>query len=141
MIPFSEISAQALDPRRKDLPTLQNSRDDCPKNIVARETTDTLIAVVFSTGCIIGVEAIEVAPRDLEMKTESKLARQKKAALEVAEIMYASLQQFSAEEQERRINEIHKVAAKAGVKPSRKPSTRSATRANPRRSRPASTTR
>jgi hypothetical protein len=47
------------------------------------------------------------------MKAQSKLARQKKAAMEVAEIMYASLQQFSAEEQERRISTIHKVAARA----------------------------
>src|SRR5580704_4536152 len=106
-----------------------------------RETTTTLIGVVFSTGCIIGVCVIDAAPTDLKMKAQSKLARQKKAAREVAEIMYASLQQFSAEEQERRISEIHKVAAKAEVKPSRKPSKRSATRANPRRSRPASTTR
>ena len=55
------------------------------------------------------------------MKTESKLARQKKAARKVAEIMYASLQQFSEEERERRIKEIHKIAVKAGSKPSRNP--------------------
>jgi hypothetical protein len=95
------------------LPTPQNSRDDCPKNIVALETTDTLIGVVFSAGCTIVVDTIEAASRDLKMKAQSKLARQKKAAREVAEIMYASLQQFSAEEQARRINEIHKVATKA----------------------------
>jgi hypothetical protein len=75
------------------------------------------------------------------MRAESKRARQKKAARKVAEIMYASLQQFSEEEQERRIKEIHKIAVKAGVKPSRKPSKRSATRENPRISRPAATTR
>ena len=51
------------------------------------------------------------------MKTESKLTRQKKAAKEVAEILYASLQQFSREEQERRMKDIHKIAMKAGSKP------------------------
>ncbi len=75
------------------------------------------------------------------MPVATKLARQKKAARKVAEIMFASLQQFSAEEQERRIKEIHKIAAKAGVKPNRKPSKRSSTRGNPRVSRPASTVR
>jgi hypothetical protein len=44
------------------------------------------------------------------MKSESKLARQKKAARRVAEIMHASLQQFSEEEQEKRIKEIHKIS-------------------------------
>jgi len=75
------------------------------------------------------------------MKAESKLARQKKAARRVAEIMYASLQQFSEEEQERRIKAIHRIAIKAGAKSSRKPSKRSSTRANPRVSRPAATVR
>lgn len=75
------------------------------------------------------------------MKTESKLARQKKAAREVAEILYASLQQFSLAEQERRMKEIHKIALKAGSKPNRKPSKRSSTRANPRVSRPAARVR
>jgi hypothetical protein len=65
-----------------------------------------------------------------QMKAESKLARQKKAARKVAEIMYASLQQFSQEEQEKRIKEIHKIAMKTGAKPSRKPSKRSSTREN-----------
>jgi hypothetical protein len=51
------------------------------------------------------------------MKTESKLAREKKAARKIAEIMYASLQQFSEEEQERRIKEIHKIAIKIDSKP------------------------
>ena len=74
-----------------------------------------------------------------EMKTESKLSRQKKAAKEIAEIMYASLQQFSKEEQERRLKEIHKIAVKS--KPSRKPSKRSSTRGNSRVSRPASAAR
>jgi hypothetical protein len=46
------------------------------------------------------------------MRAESKLTRQKKAARNVAEIMCASLQQFSEEEQERRIKEIHKIAAR-----------------------------
>ena len=75
------------------------------------------------------------------MPAETKLARQKKAARKVAEIMYASLQQFSEEEQERRIKEIHKIALKADSKPSRKPSKRSSTRGNPRVSRPAATAR
>ncbi len=75
------------------------------------------------------------------VKTESKLARQKKAAKEVAEILYASLQQFSKEEQERRMKEIHKIAMKAGSKPNRKPSKRSSTRANSRVSRRASRVR
>jgi len=51
------------------------------------------------------------------VKLESKPARQKKAAKEVAKILYASLQQFSAEEQERRMKEIHKIAMKAESKP------------------------
>lgn len=75
------------------------------------------------------------------MKAESKLARQKKAARKVAEIMYASLQQFSEEEQERRIKEIHKIAVKIDSKPSRKLSKRSSTRRNPPVSRPAATVR
>jgi hypothetical protein len=49
------------------------------------------------------------------MKTISKLARQKRAAREVAEILYTSLQQFSEEEQERRMKEIHKIAMKASA--------------------------
>jgi hypothetical protein len=76
-----------------------------------------------------------------KMKAEGKLARQKKAARKVAEIMYASLQQFSEEEQQKRIKEIHKIAMKTGVKPSRKPSKRSSTRENPRVSRPAARVR
>jgi hypothetical protein len=48
-----------------------------------------------------------------KMKTESKLARQKKAARKVAEILYASLQKFSEEEQERRMKEVHKIAMRA----------------------------
>jgi hypothetical protein len=69
------------------------------------------------------------------MKTESKVAKQKKAAQEVAEILYASLQQFSKEEQERRMKKIHTIALAAGTKPSRTPSKHSATQANPRVSR------
>ena len=75
------------------------------------------------------------------MPAETKLARQKKAARKVAQIMYASLQQFSEEEQERRIKEIHKIALKARPNPSRKPSKRSSTPGNPRVSRPAATVR
>jgi hypothetical protein len=47
-----------------------------------------------------------------QMKPESKLARQKKAARKVAEIMYASLQKFPREEQEERIRAIQKIAIK-----------------------------
>jgi CRISPR/Cas system CSM-associated protein Csm4 (group 5 of RAMP superfamily) len=75
------------------------------------------------------------------MATVTKLARQKKAAKKISEIMYASLQQFSKEEQERRIKEIHKIALKARSEPNRKPSKRSSTQANPRVSRPAATVR
>lgn len=75
------------------------------------------------------------------MRAESKLARQKRAAGKIAEIMYASLQQFSKEEQERRIKEIHKIAVKAIAKPNRRPSKRFSTRGNPRVSRPAATVR
>jgi len=75
------------------------------------------------------------------MRVESKLNRQKKAARKVADIMYASLQQFSEVEQERRIKEIHKIAAKAAVKSSGIPSKRSSTRANPRARRPVAIVR
>lgn len=75
------------------------------------------------------------------MKRESKLARQKKAARDVAEIVYASLQQFPEEEQERRIKEIHRIAVGAGSKSNRKPSKHSSTRENPRVSRPAARVR
>ena len=44
------------------------------------------------------------------MKRENKLARQRRAARQVAEIMYASLLQFSEEEQERRIKQIRKIS-------------------------------
>ena len=75
------------------------------------------------------------------MALESKLARQKKAAKEVAEILYASLQQFSEDEQERRVKDIHKIALKAGAKPNRKPSKRSSTPASSRVSRRAAKSR
>jgi hypothetical protein len=75
------------------------------------------------------------------MKTESKVAKRKKAAQEVAEILYASLQQFSKEEQERRMKKIHTIALAAGTKPSRTPSKRSAIQANPRVSRRAARVR
>jgi len=58
------------------------------------------------------------------MTTESKPTKQKKAARKVAEVMYVSLQQFSEQEQDRRIKEIHRIALKAGSKASRKPSKR-----------------
>jgi hypothetical protein len=52
------------------------------------------------------------------MKTQTK---QKKAAKEIAEIMYASLRQFSEEEQDRRVKDIQKIGATAGRKRSGKP--------------------
>jgi len=75
------------------------------------------------------------------MKTETKLVKQKRAARAVAEILYASLQQFSEEEQGRRMKEIHKIAVKAGTKPNRRPSKHSSTRVNSRVSRPAARVR
>ncbi len=75
------------------------------------------------------------------MKTETKLAKQKRAASAVAEILYASLQQFSEEEQGRRMKEIHKISLKAGAKPNRRPSKRSSTRGNSRVSQPAARVR
>lgn len=50
------------------------------------------------------------------MKTATKLAREKRAAKKVAEILYASLRQFPEKEQERRMREIRKIAVKAGAK-------------------------
>ena len=52
------------------------------------------------------------------MPSKDKLARQKKAAREIAEIMYASLQQFSEEEQEQRIKDIGRIGSEA-AKPRR----------------------
>jgi hypothetical protein len=63
------------------------------------------------------------------------------AASEVAEIVYAWLQQFSEEEQQKRMKEIHKMAMKTEVKPSRKLSKRSSTQANSPVSRPAARVR
>jgi hypothetical protein len=74
------------------------------------------------------------------MPSGSKPARQKKAAKEVAEILYASLQQFSEEEREKRMKDIHEIAMRAGAK-NRKPSKRSSIRANARVSRPAAKSR
>jgi len=75
------------------------------------------------------------------MSAITKLAKQKRAAREVAEIMYASLQQFSEEEQQKRTKEIHKIAQKIGSKPYRKPSKRSSTQQNPPVSRRAAKSR
>jgi hypothetical protein len=57
-------------------------------------------------------------------------AKQKKAAEEIAEIMYASLQQFSEEEQDRRVKDIARIGANAGRKPNGKSPKRSSTRAS-----------
>lgn len=43
---------------------------------------------------------------------------QKKAAQEIAEIMYASLQKFSEKEQEKRVKDIQKIGANARFKKS-----------------------
>jgi hypothetical protein len=43
------------------------------------------------------------------MNSKEKIARQKKAASEIAEIMLSSLQQFSKREQQARIRRIEKV--------------------------------
>lgn len=57
--------------------------------------------------------------------------KQKKAAEAIAEIMYASLQKFPEEEQDRRIKDIQKIGANAGRKPNGKSPKRSSTWVNP----------
>jgi uncharacterized protein YoaH (UPF0181 family) len=42
-----------------------------------------------------------------------KQAKQRKAAEEIAEIMYASLQKFSEEEQDKRVKDIQEIGSKA----------------------------
>jgi hypothetical protein len=67
-------------------------------------------------------------------------SKQKKAAREIAEIMYESLQQFPEEEQQKRIKEVEKIASKIRTKPTGKPSKRSSTPAShPSRRRSAAT--
>jgi hypothetical protein len=56
------------------------------------------------------------------MKTKDKLAAQKKAAREIAEIMLAVLQQFPEEEQEARIRAVERIPIRHRA--SRKPSKR-----------------
>ena len=51
----------------------------------------------------------------MDMSTRTK---QKKSAQDIAAIMYASLQQFSEQEQQKRLKEIQKIGANAG-RPSR----------------------
>lgn len=75
------------------------------------------------------------------MKTDAKVARQKKAAKEIAEIMYASLQKFPKGEQEKRIRDIGKISAGIVTKRRGKPSKRVATPKNLPVSRRASTPR
>lgn len=60
----------------------------------------------------------------------STQTNQKKAAQGIAAIMYASLQQFPEEEQQKRLKEIKKIAAKASRKPSGKSPKLSSTRAS-----------
>ena len=50
--------------------------------------------------------------------------KQKKAAREIAEIMYASLQQFPEDEQRERIKEIEQIPIKKRGKSSKRASTR-----------------
>jgi len=57
-------------------------------------------------------------------------SKQKKAAEQIADIMYASLQQFSEEEREKRVKDIQKIGANAGRKPSGRSPKRSSTRAS-----------
>jgi len=46
----------------------------------------------------------------------NKKTKQKEAANQIAEIMYASLQKFSQQEQEKRVKEIQKIGASARSK-------------------------
>jgi hypothetical protein len=64
------------------------------------------------------------------MKAKEKLSRQKKAAAEIAEIMFASLQKFSEAEQEAKIRKIEKI--KIRRTPGGKTSKRASTRRTPR---------
>ena len=66
------------------------------------------------------------------MRKSNKLVRQKKAAKEIAKIMYESLQQFSASEQTHRMTEIHRVGLKVAQVRHRKSSKHVSTRANSR---------
>jgi hypothetical protein len=67
--------------------------------------------------------------------------KQKKGAQKIAAIMFASLQQFSEEEQQKRLKEIQKVAVKASRKPSDKSPKLSSTRASRPSRRRAATAR
>ena len=49
-----------------------------------------------------------------DVNTKEKRAKQKKAASYIARPMRESLQQFSKEEQEERVEEIHQIAPKIG---------------------------
>jgi hypothetical protein len=71
----------------------------------------------------------------------SAQTKQKKAAREIAAIMYASLQQFPQEEQQKRLEQIQKIAGKSSRKPSGKSSKLSSTRGIRPSRRRASTAR
>jgi hypothetical protein len=60
----------------------------------------------------------------------------KAAAAEVADLMWASLSKFSPEEQDRRLDAIHKIALNAGRGKTQTPSKPSRTRASHPRSGP-----
>jgi hypothetical protein len=64
------------------------------------------------------------------MKSKEKLTRQNKAAAEIAEIMFGSLQKFPEAEQQARIRKIEKI--KIHRTPVGKPAKRASTRRNPR---------
>jgi len=65
------------------------------------------------------------------VQTREKPAKQRQAANELATIMYSSLEKFSEEERNRRLDAIHKLSLK--MRPSRKKyPKRVSKRANPR---------
>ena len=74
----------------------------------------------------------------IDMSAQTK---QKKAAQEIAAIMHTSLQQFSEEEQQKRLKQIQKIAAKASRKSSGKSPKLSSTRASRPSRRRAATAR
>jgi hypothetical protein len=68
-------------------------------------------------------------------------SKQRKAAKQIADIMYASLQQFSEKEQQKRIKEIQKIPVKTVRKPTGKSPKPSSTRASRPSRRRAATSR
>lgn len=62
-------------------------------------------------------------------------SKQKEAAKQIAEIMYASLQQFPEEEQQRRIREIEGIPVKSAKLPGKSPKPSSTRARRPSRRR------